>query len=55
MTGADRLFEGSIPRTKVAQVTVEALFQESAQNKIVEIVTSPDTSDRPIAELFASV
>ncbi|MBD2178530.1 SDR family oxidoreductase [Pseudanabaena sp. FACHB-1998] len=49
IAGADQLFEGSIPRTKVAQVTVEALFQESAHNKIVEIVTSADASDRPIA------
>ncbi|PZO43762.1 MAG: epimerase [Pseudanabaena frigida] len=55
MSGADTLFEGSIPRTKVAQVTVEALFEDTAKNKLVEIVTKADTPDRPIAELFAKV
>ncbi|MEA5478007.1 SDR family oxidoreductase [Pseudanabaena galeata UHCC 0370] len=55
MSGADTLFEGSIPRTKVAQVTVEALFEETAKNKLVEIVIKAEDSDRPIAELFAEV
>jgi uncharacterized protein YbjT (DUF2867 family) len=55
MSGADTLFEGSIARTKVAQVTVEALFEDAAKNKLVEIVTQANTPDRPIAELFASV
>jgi uncharacterized protein YbjT (DUF2867 family) len=52
LSGADTLFEGSIPRTKVAQVTVDALVEISAKNKVVEIVVSPDAIDRPIAELF---
>ena len=55
MSSADTLFEGSIPRTKVAQVTVEALFTEAAQNKLVEIVVNADISDRPVTELFANV
>jgi cation transport ATPase len=55
MSGADTLFEGSIPRTKVAQVTVEALFEETAKNKLVEIVIKAEESDRPISELFAKV
>ena len=55
LSGADTQFEGSIPRTKVAQVTVDALFESTAKNKLVEIVVKPDTPDRPIAELFASV
>jgi uncharacterized protein YbjT (DUF2867 family) len=55
LSGADTLFEGSIPRTKVAEVTVDALFEASAKNKLVEIVVSADVSDRPIAELFAAV
>lgn len=55
MAGADQLFEGSIPRTKVAQVTVEALLQTAAQNKIVEIVTKEGISDRPISELFLTI
>ncbi len=55
LSGADTLFDGSIPRTKVAEVTVDALFEASAKNKVIEIVVSADVSDRPIAELFAEV
>jgi uncharacterized protein YbjT (DUF2867 family) len=55
LSGADTLFEGSIPRTKVAEVTVDALFEASAKNKLIEIVVSVDVSDRPIAELFGAV
>jgi len=45
IVGADTLFEGSIPRTKVSQVTVEALFEDNAKNKLVEIVVNADTPD----------
>ena len=55
MSAADTLFEGSIPRTKVAQVSVEALSQAEAQNKIVEVVAKPDASDGTFQDLFASV
>jgi len=55
MTGADTLFEGSIPRTKVAQVTVDAMFEDAAKNKLVEIVIGADSPDRLISELFAKV
>ncbi|PZV16824.1 MAG: epimerase [Pseudanabaena sp.] len=55
MSVADTLFEGSIPRTKVAQVTVEALFEDAAKNKLVEIVVGADSPDLPIAKLFAKV
>ncbi len=55
MSAADSLFEGSLPRTRVAEVCIEALFQPSAQNKIVEIVTQSDAPNRPLSELFASV
>lgn len=55
MSGADTLFEGSIPRTKVAQVCIEALFVPAAQNKIVEIVAPAEAGQRPIPELFANV
>jgi len=55
MSAADTLFEGSIPRTKVAQVCVEALFNASARNKIVEIVAQPDAVDKPLPDLFANV
>lgn len=55
MSSADTLSEGSIPRTKVAQVCVESLFQASAYNKVVEIVAKPDAPQRSFQELFASV
>lgn len=55
MSGADTLFDGSIPRTKVAQVCVDALSQPQAQNKIVEVVAKPDAPERLISELFATV
>jgi len=55
MSTADTLSEGSIPRSKVAQVCVDALFQPAAQNKIVEVVAQPEAPSRSIEELFASV
>lgn len=55
MTGADKLFDGSIPRTKVAQVCVEALLQPAAQNKVVEIVAKPDAPTQSFEALFAAV
>lgn len=55
MAKADTLSEGSIPRTKVAMICVEALFQPDAKNKIVEIVAQPEIPERSPAELFASV
>jgi len=55
MSSADTLFDGSIPRPKVAQVCVEALFQDEARNKIVEVIARPEASDRSWQELFANV
>ncbi len=55
MAGADTLFEGRIPRTKVAEVCVEALFQPEARNKIVEIVAKPDVPALSMEKMFASV
>jgi len=55
MEPADRLFDGSIPRTKVAQVSVEAIFQPAACNKIVEIVTQAEAPEKSLVELFTSV
>ncbi len=55
MSSADTLFEGSIPRTKVAQVAIAALFQPAAQNKIVEIVAQADQVSPDWEQLFAGV
>jgi uncharacterized protein YbjT (DUF2867 family) len=42
VSSADTLFEGSIPRTKVAQICVESLFKDEYQQRILEIITQPD-------------
>ena len=55
MQGLDSLFDGSIPRTKVAQVCVEAIGNVSSHNKIVEIVARSDAPEKTVAELFVAV
>ncbi len=55
MSAADTLFDGSIPRTKVAQVCVEALSEPDARNKIVEVVAKPEAYDKSWDQLFGSV
>ncbi|MCT7948995.1 SDR family oxidoreductase [Ancylothrix sp. C2] len=55
MSSADSLFEGRIPRTKVASVCVEALLSPAARNKIVEIVSSPESKTPSYEQLFADV
>ena len=55
MRGADTLFDGSIPRLKVARVCVEAIFEPEAKSKIVEVVAKPEAEDRSWSELFSNV
>ncbi|WP_071518001.1 SDR family oxidoreductase [Geitlerinema sp. PCC 9228] len=55
MSGADTLFGGSIPRSQVAKVCVEALFSPESQRKIVEVVATADASPKEISALFAGV
>jgi uncharacterized protein YbjT (DUF2867 family) len=55
MSGADTLFDGSIPRQKVAQVCVESLTNPQARNKVLEIVSSPTAPPKSWAELFSGV
>jgi uncharacterized protein YbjT (DUF2867 family) len=55
MQQADTLFDGSIPRAKVAQVCVEALLQPNARNKTVEIVSREQASLVAFPDLFSSV
>ncbi len=55
MSSADTLFDGSIPRTKVAQVCVEALSQPASHNKIVEIVAKEEAPQQSFEQLFAGV
>jgi len=54
LSGPDTLFEGRIPHQKVASICVEALFQPSTDNKILETVTQPDKPAVPVAELLAN-
>jgi uncharacterized protein YbjT (DUF2867 family) len=53
MSSADTLFEGSIPRQKVAKVCVEALFTPEAKSKIVEIVATPEAESKTWSQLFS--
>ncbi|MFS8879374.1 SDR family oxidoreductase, partial [Synechococcus sp. H55.11] len=53
LSQADTLFEGSIPRLKVAQVAVESLFQPAAKNRIFEIIAKPGVPRREWSDLFA--
>ena len=55
MSSADTLFEGSIPRVKVAQTCVESLFQPAAFNKTIEIVTSPTAEVKNWEQMFSTL
>ncbi len=55
MSAADTLFEGSIPRQKVAEICAEAVSQPTAKNKVLEVVTSETAAPQPLPILFASV
>ncbi|MGB6299454.1 MAG: SDR family oxidoreductase [Rivularia sp. (in: cyanobacteria)] len=55
MQSADTMFDGSIPRQKVAQVCVESLLEPASRNKIVEIVSKEDAVAKSFTELFAAV
>jgi uncharacterized protein YbjT (DUF2867 family) len=55
MQPADTLFDGSIPRQKVAQVCVESLFENAAHNKILEIVAKPEATHKTLHELFQAI
>jgi uncharacterized protein YbjT (DUF2867 family) len=55
MSKADTLFEGSIPRQKVAQVCVESLYSPQSRNKVLEIVSTSTATAKSWESLFASV
>jgi uncharacterized protein YbjT (DUF2867 family) len=55
MSSADTLFEGSIPRIKVAQTCVESIFHPSAFNKTIEIVTNPGAQAQDWEKLFSLI
>lgn len=51
--GADTLFEGSIPRKKVAQVCVEVLSHPETDGKILEIVAQENAPNQDWDQLLA--
>ncbi len=51
----DTLFEGSIPRQKVAQVCVEALSQPTSHNRVLEIVARSDAPKKSLPDLFQAI
>jgi uncharacterized protein YbjT (DUF2867 family) len=55
MASADTLFEGRIPRQKVAQICVEALLQPNARNKVVEIICQATAPVQSPEALFTQV
>lgn len=55
MAPADTLFEGSVPRLKVAEVCIKALYVPQARNKIVEIVAQETASPQSYETLFAGI
>lgn len=55
MAPADTLFEGGIPRQKVAEVCIAALREPGAENKIVEIVTGAEAQEQSFERLFAGI
>ncbi|MGK7911039.1 MAG: NAD(P)H-binding protein [Synechococcus sp.] len=52
---ADTLFEGSIPRAKVAKVCVDALSEPLARNRILEIVATAEAPAKSLRELITTL
>lgn len=52
--GADSLFEGSIPRDRVAEVCADALLLPAAKNRILEIVTEETQPETSLASWLAA-
>jgi uncharacterized protein YbjT (DUF2867 family) len=55
MSGADTLFDGSIPRQKVALVCVESLTHARSRNKVLEVISQPTAVAKSWEDLFAGV
>ena len=55
MAPADTLFEGNVPRRKVAEACVEALYQAAARNKVVEVIAQENAQQKGYQELFSGV
>ncbi|WP_072619353.1 NAD(P)H-binding protein [Spirulina major] len=52
---ADTLFEGRIPRRKVAELAVESLFYDDSQYKVIETVAQPEAQPQSWEHLFRTL
>lgn len=52
---ADTLFDGRIPRRKVAELAVEALFYDDSQYKIIETVAQAEAPSQSWGQLFSAL
>lgn len=55
MTSADTLFNGSIPRQKVAQICVKSLTEPQTYHKIIEVIAKPEAPEKSWEQLFSGV
>lgn len=55
MAPEDTLFEGNVPRLKVAETCVEALTIAASHNKVVEIVSQENATPKSYSELFLGI
>jgi uncharacterized protein YbjT (DUF2867 family) len=55
VSGEDTLFGGSIPRSRVAEVCVEALTAEEANNKVLEVIAQEDAPQEDWVVKFSRV
>ncbi|MGB2924280.1 MAG: SDR family oxidoreductase [Limnothrix sp.] len=55
VSGADTLFEGSIPRQLVAELCAAAVGDVATHNQIIEAVAKADALAKPYPQLFAEL
>jgi hypothetical protein len=51
----DTLYSGSISRSQVAEVAVEALLCPESSYKVVEIIAQADAPNRPLKDMYAAI
>jgi len=51
----DTLYSGSISRSQVAEVLVEALLCPESSYKVVEIIARADAPNRPLKDMYAAI
>ena len=51
----DTLYSGSISRSQVAEVAVEALLCPESSYKVVESIPRADAPNRPLKDMYAAI